>query len=322
VLFGLALQPGRVRARVDDVAWPIAVGIAFTFSATGHARTTDPSWISLASDTAHLSAMAVWLGGLVLLVGAVLPRREPDELADVLPVFSRAAFTAVCVLAVTGTYAAWRGVGSWRALFATEYGLLVVVKVVLFCGLLALGNMSRRVVQRRYQRSRPGRPVVAYAMTDAVEEVPDSDEADVERLRRSVLVEVVLAVAVLVATAVLVGQPRGTEALAAADRAPVTASTALGSGSSASVTVDPGQHGTVDVAITLSGGPRPTSVTATATQPDRQLGPIPLRLIADGAHGYSASGVTLPVSGNWVIALVITRSTFDAVTTQVTVHLS
>ncbi len=79
VLLGLAMQPGRVRARYEDTAWPLAIGVEFTFTATGHARTTHPPWLALALDTAHLSAMAAWLGGLVVLVAALLPRRVSRE---------------------------------------------------------------------------------------------------------------------------------------------------------------------------------------------------------------------------------------------------
>ena len=161
--------------------------------------------------------MATWVGGLVILVAALLPRRDPDELDAVLPVFSKVAFVAVVVLAVTGTYAAWRGVGSWRAFFHTEYGLLVLAKIVLFVGLIALANLSRQVVQRRM--------VVAFAITDEVAEA-EIAPLDVRTSGCGARFSSRSAVAALVlaATAVLVGQPRGAEALAAQDRAPITAS--------------------------------------------------------------------------------------------------
>ena len=133
MVLGLALQPGRTSSRVDDAFWPLAVGVAYTYSGTGHATTTSPSWLSISADTLHVCAMAVWVGGLVMVVFAMLPRREPAELREALPAFSRAAFVSVVVLAATGTYAAWRGIGSWRAFFHTEYGLLVLGKIVLFC---------------------------------------------------------------------------------------------------------------------------------------------------------------------------------------------
>ena len=62
---------------------------------------------------------------------------------------------SVTVLAATGTYAAWRGVGTVHALFTTTYGLLVVAKVVLFAGIVVLANLSRQNVGRR-RRAEPG----------------------------------------------------------------------------------------------------------------------------------------------------------------------
>jgi copper transport protein len=310
ILLGRALQ--LTRSRYEEIAPPLALALAFSFSATGHAETTNPNWLSLLADTLHLAAMATWVGGLVILVAAVLPRRDPEELDVVLPVFSKVAFTAVVVMAATGTYAAWRGVGSLRALVHTEYGVLVLAKILLFIGLLAVGNLSRRVVQRKL--------VVAYAMTDDVIDEPD---LRAERLRRSVLVEIVLAVVVLAATAMLVGQPRGAEALATQDREPVTAGADLGGGRTATVTLDPGQHGPLNIQVTIVGSSSaPKSVTGTASLPSRQLGPIPLNLVRESGGLYTSGGIDLPVAGDWVIDLVVTSSKFDAVTADVHLHLT
>ena len=327
VLLGSVLQPVRRRAWFEDAAWPLLIGVAITFSATGHAETTNPRWLSLTADVLHLCAMAAWVGGLVLVVGALLPRREPDELRAALPVFSRVAFAAVVTLAVTGSYAAWRGIGSLRAILGTDYGRLVSLKVLLFLGLIALGNLSRRAVQRRLVRM-----PVAYANTDAAE--AEAEPADVdpsedvalnpvehERMRRGVLVEVVLAALVLAATAVLVDQPRGREALAAQDRAAVSGSAPLGNGRSVSVTVEPGVHGPVTAAVALSPGTKATGVTATALQPAKKIGPIPVPLTANGTDLYGSSSVNLPAAGTWVFSLVVSTSSFDAITVDVKVHL-
>jgi copper transport protein len=304
VLLGSVLQPRR-RARFEDATWPLLIGIALTFSVVGHADTTNPNWLSITADVVHLCAMAVWVGGLAMLVCAVLPRREPAELRAVLPTFSRAAFVAVIAIAVTGAYAAWRGIGAWRAILGTDYGLLVCAKVLLFCGLVALGQLSRRAIQRR------------AGLTDG----GDVDAVTHERMRRSVLVEIALAVLVLVATAVLVDQPRGTEALAASDREPVSASAQLGGGRSVTVTADPGVHGPVSLSVELTPGAKPRQITATALQPAKQLGPIPIPLSPNGTNLYGASNVNLPVKGTWVITLVVTTSAFDAVTTDVKISL-
>ncbi|MDT4894334.1 MAG: copper transport protein [Pseudonocardiales bacterium] len=319
VLLGWALS--RERSRIEHVAWPLAAGVALTFSGAGHAATTSPAALSIAADAVHVTSMAAWIGGLTMLLFAVLPRREPGELAAVLPVVSRVSLTAVVLMAVTGTYAAWRGVGTWDAVFSTAYGEIVAFKVLLFVVIIAVATVSRRVVQQRWAPMR-----VAYAMSDtelsAESEAPDVPLAvSAVRIRRAVLAEVLVAFVVLGATSLLVAQPRGKEALAVAHQRPVSASSALGKGQSVTVTIDPGTHGTVTANVEVDGGAKPTSVTGTAALPSKQLGPIPLGLRPTGPDQYGASGVQLPSAGDWVIQLIVSTSEFDATTTDVHLHL-
>jgi copper transport protein len=313
VLFARSLQADARPARWELAAGAVGVAIAWTFSAGGHGATTSPSWISIPDDMLHVLAMATWLGGLLMLVLAVLPRREPSELRAVLPRFSSVAFVAVCVLAASGTYSAFRGIGTVDAIFTTTYGLLVVCKVALLIGILLVAQLSRRLVRRR---------VVAYAMTSAVAEADELDEDDVatERLRRSVFVEALVALVVLGFSAVLVSEPRGKEALQASYRSPVSAIAPLTADTTIRVTASPGLHGPVTVTAELSDGSSPKSIAATATQHSKQLGPLPIKLRREGAGLYDGS-VTLPVAGAWEIDLVITTSEFDATTTDVVLHL-
>jgi copper transport protein len=324
LLLGWALQGERRRSLVEHSAWPLAAGLALSFSLVGHPETTNPRALSVAADSLHLLSMATWVGGLVVLVAAVLPRREPAELRAVLPVFSRVALAAVATLAVTGTYAAWRGVGTVHAIFTTTYGLLVVVKVALFVGVLLVANLSRKVIQRRFAKV-----PVAYAMSDAALADQTADEAaddgphpvEMERLRRSVLVEIALAIGVLAATSVLVAQPRGKEAIAARELRPASAVGGLGDGRDVTVTITPGRHGTVTTDVVISSGTQPQKVTVAATLPAKQLGPIPIPLKANGTRAYAGSGVNLPVAGNWLFTVIVTDSKFDATAEQVKIHL-
>ena len=311
-----ALQDSRERPR-REAALLLGVGVALTFAAAGHPDTTPPSWVSVPLDMAHLLAMAAWVGGLVMLTVAVLPRREPAELVAALPVYSTVAFTSVVVLAGTGAWAAWHGIGTTSAVFTTTYGLLVLGKVVLFLGLLALGNLSRVVVQRHYVRR-----TIAFAMTDAaVVDAPaypnQVDPVAAERLRRTVFVESLVALVVLALSAVLVAEPRGKEALAARYRQPVLATAPLTSSTDVTVTVEPGVHGPVDVSVTM---PSPAArVTATATQQTAHIGPLPIRLHGSGTQ-FSGT-VNLPAAGSWHIQLTIFRSTLIAITTDTDITL-
>jgi copper transport protein len=298
VLLGAVPAAARVRAARPLTA-ALLGGVALTFAMAGHPATTPPAALSVVADVAHIGAMAVWVGGLVMALLALLPGGTDAEIARAVPLLSRVAFGAVAALAVTGTYAAWRNIGAWRAVVGTEYGLLVLTKVVLFAALLALGNTARRIVGRRLLGAPPAR----------------------ERVRRGLVVEVGLAGLVLAVTAVLVAQPRGPEALAAQDRRPVSAAAPLGDGRTVTVTVDPGVHGPVSAQIVLTGAPRPHGISATATQPHRGIGPLPVPLRAEGAEVWDATNLDLPVSGTWVFEIVVTDSPFSAVSVDVRVGL-
>ncbi|HEY2985614.1 MAG TPA: copper resistance protein CopC [Jatrophihabitantaceae bacterium] len=304
------LRRSRIAERVTGT---LAVGVAVTYGVSGHAQAQDPHWLAITSDSAHLAAMAVWVGGLAYLLFAVLPRREPAELRRVLPVVSRVAFCAIAVLAVTGTYQAWLGIGAVDAITTTRYGQYVLIKVALFAGLLALGNLSRVAVQRHYVRP------VAYAMTDDLPVI--DDEPDLGPVRRSVLAEAVIAVVVLGVTAVLVAEPPGRAALAATRAEARSSTVALGGGRSATVTLDPGRHGPVSVTVGLSPGARAQKLTATAALPAKQLGPITVPLTTTDGATYSASGVVLPSAGRWTITLTVTTSEFDAVVADAKIRL-
>jgi copper transport protein len=304
------------RSRLAEVSAALGIGLVLTYAVSGHAESEDPRWLAMTSYAAHLTAMAVWLGGLLYLLVAVLPRREPGELRRVLPVFSRTAMVCVTVLAVSGTYQAWLGIGSIDAITSTRYGQLVLVKAVLFLVILGLANLSRVAVQRRYVRP------VAYAMTDVVTR-HDSDVAEppmLARMRRSVLAETVVALGVLAVTSVLVAEPPGRAATAADHAKARSATMALGGGRTATVTLDPGKHGPVTVTVQLSPGAKPQQLTATAALPAKQLGPIAIPLKAAGSE-YSASGIVLPSAGKWTITLNVRTSEFDSTVADTKIRL-
>ena len=330
------------------------LAVVFTVSDSGHAAVAQPGWLALSSDMAHLTAMSAWVGGLVLLVVAVLPRRHPAELRTVLPTFSRVAFICVLVIAVTGTYQAWRESGTVAAITTTTYGRLVLLKAALFIGLLLLGNLSRLAIQRRYirqtlpaavgapagrgadppdrdrQESAEGSGVRTVDPVDPVD--PDDrpvrptaaaeDSVDTRRMRRSVLAELVLAAVVLSVSGVLVAQPPGRTAVAAPPALSVTASTALDATRSVWLTVNPARSGTVGVDLALHGGAVPLQVTATAALASQQLGPLPVPLHQTGALTYHADGVLLPEPGQWTFTIIVRASEFDAVTTSVQIAIS
>ncbi|WP_406837926.1 copper resistance protein CopC [Streptomyces sp. AHU1] len=132
-----------------------SLALAVTWAASEHASAGIQVPVAMASSVLHLLAMAVWFGGLVALLTALHRPAEPVPPA-VVTRFSRLALTSVAVLAVTGVYQSWRGLGSWDALTSTAYGRLLAVKLVLVALLLAGAAFSRRWTARSVPAAVPG----------------------------------------------------------------------------------------------------------------------------------------------------------------------
>ena len=99
--------------------------------------------------------MACWLGGLVLLLLVVLARTDPDELRQGINRYSALALGAIVALVITGSFQAWRQVGSFSALRDTDYGKLLIAKLVAFAALIVAAAFSREVVNRRFRLPPP-----------------------------------------------------------------------------------------------------------------------------------------------------------------------
>jgi copper transport protein len=96
-------------------------------------------------DIVHLLSMAVWLGGLVTLLTALwAPSTAGTIERAAVRRFSTLALTAVTTLIATGTYQAWRQMGTWRAFTDTSYGRLLLIKIGLVCLLVGVAWFSRR----------------------------------------------------------------------------------------------------------------------------------------------------------------------------------
>lgn len=314
-----------------------------TWSWSGHAHVGDQAVLAVVADIAHLSAMSVWVGGLVLLTACVLPQSRVvlGDAAAVLPRFSLAAMTAVGVLVATGTYQAWREVRSVSALAGTEYGKLLIFKLAAFGVLMALAAMSRSVVQRRYVV-----PVARAAAAQASARQRDAErvskkhlraQQEAERealgaLRQSVRLEAGIVLGVLALTSALVATPPGqvagafeaapSNAQQQGQAIPFSTTLKLPGADAGSVQVDfqPARVGANRLVISVydKNGVLhdPKDVTVELTLPSRNLGPLPVSLEHLATGQYTGRSVTIPSSGKWHIKVTVRVSEFDAVNAE------
>jgi copper transport protein len=379
-LGSLGPAPGRRTRPVAGALWAaVTIGLASTWAVADHAGTGIQVPVSLPSDVIHLTAIAVWTGGLVTLVTIVLRRpgspgatRRAErrryqaataEAAQAVSRFSPIALGCVGAIVATGTYQAWRGVGSWGALAGTTYGRLLLVKIVAMCTLVVLGNLARRRVQRLRA---PVAAIVAAQAGPAGETIPadlvavkagargsgnhgprpsrtstrnggppddqtqlhaDQAALTLTRLRWSVSVEVAIVTIVLAVTAVLVNTPTARETYTP----PATVAAAFNTGGpqgtgNVSVEVTPDRLGPNQLRVSVTsneGRPyRPQEITAVMALPERELGPLPVKLTQERPGTYLSAPVIVTITGRWQIRITIRSDAFDetTVTIPVPVH--
>jgi copper transport protein len=313
----------KSRARDEDLAAICGLGVLATYGGVGHAAAGSAPTLALLSDTTHLAAASVWLGGLVLLAACLLPQRRTGELADALPRFSKLALGCVAVLTVTGTYQAWREIWPIPALWSTSYGQVLIAKVSGFLLIVAVAYFSRQAVLRRYVT-----PVVhALSVKEedgsiatigtAEAEAIDADNRMARRLRASVGIELLLGVVVLALAAVLVSQaPARTTYVK-----PVDKTVQLASGGTATVRITPVKVGSNTVSIDVFDTQRKAvdakAVTATLSLPSEQYGPLNVAIARTGTGQYSTTAAALPKPGNWQLVVRVQMSEFDRDVAQV-----
>lgn len=172
--------------------WPallIGVGFASGLSLSGHQGVEPNStFLTGLADWLHLVAATLWVGGLVALAFCVWPVAPQLRRAAFLG-FSRIAVLLVAVLVVAGTYLSIARLPAVADLWETAYGQTLLVKLAIACLALAWGAAHHFLVRPRLERG----------------ETPSL-------VRRSLLGESTVAIAVLLVAAALVNaQPPAVE---------------------------------------------------------------------------------------------------------------
>lgn len=139
----LSFEHGRTFRAVVLLA---TLAIALSLSLTGHAADWGDVTLAVGVDWAHAVAASAWVGGLIALA-LVAGRRgttwSRESLATVASRFSRLAGLSLLAVVVTGGYNAWAQLGAFSRLWTTNYGRVLLVKLLLVAVLMWLGAINR-----------------------------------------------------------------------------------------------------------------------------------------------------------------------------------
>jgi len=182
--------------RPRTVGWIVAgvgsIGLALSLALSGHAVVVAQfAAVTVVAHVVHTVAASGWLGTLLAVVLVGLPlafRLNRDDrwtvVADIVHTFSPAALVFASVAALAGVVLAWTHLPTLSALWTSEYGRILLLKLGLITGTGLTGAYN-------WLRVRPTL----------------GDPTSARRLRRSATVELAIAALVVAVTAVLVATP-------------------------------------------------------------------------------------------------------------------
>lgn len=322
VIVAALLLPRALRgggARVGTAL--LAAGVLATTALNSHSAAAGAT-VAVVADWVHLLGVFVWVGGLVGLVAVLplwlraLPRAQRQAvLAEVVPRFSRLAVAAVSALVASGLVLAWTHVGTPAAMRETLYGRTLGVKLLLVVPLVLLGGVNLALI----------RPKLAAAVRGPTRRA-DAVSGLARLFHRIVTVEVLLAVLVLGASAVLtsLAPARDTYARLAALR-PFQVSATAGD-LSLTLSLAPGRPGLNTFSLTVRDrAGRPVTaqrVDLRFTYLDRPVGTVVERARPAGPGAYVVSTAAAAVVGRWQVELLVRRAGMEDARTAVRFRLT
>ena len=128
-------------------------------AATSHSASRLNDRLLFASaDALHQLGAAIWIGGIPYFVIALGHTHDGIAWRRIGKRFSLMSMASVGALTVAGLVLAYVFIGSFKGLYGTSYGVMVMGKVVLLGMLLFLGFMNFRLVERL--RRDPSTPIL------------------------------------------------------------------------------------------------------------------------------------------------------------------
>lgn len=304
LLLALALVLGvaawwwpRRRRWATALVLVVIAALPVPFSLLSHAAAqTSGRTTAIAFDVLHLLSASLWIGGLFVLVGALLPtlRDLTSEgrrvvLSRAIPRFSVLALTSWGVLLVTGLYAGWLQVGNLTALRETAYGTSLTIKLLLLIPLLILAAFNLLVVSRRIRRGENGQAGSLWS----------------RRFAFAVGAEAVLVVVLLLVVGRLISQPPAREELA--QNAGVARIELDLQGRPARLAVAPAATGPNHYRLEVDGDTLPpqTEALLRLTLPTNREIQKEVLLERVPGNAFEGHGAELSIQGSWDIQAIV-----------------
>lgn len=146
----VVLRPERA---IDPTTNMLALGIPGLAVVTLGLTNTGGSlaFLGVIASIAHVLAMAVWFGGVVLLARVVLAGPGEEDLVHAVHGFGRISNPAIVITVVSGLIQLYRLDGG--ELFSTGHGRVLMLKTVAAAGMIFVGLTARQIARVRLARA-------------------------------------------------------------------------------------------------------------------------------------------------------------------------
>lgn len=271
--------------------------VSASMTATGHVGGADPGWLATSALGIHILTVSFWIGALwpLLRIIAASPQDAPRALER----FSDYAVSNVALLFLSGLTVAYLQVEEFSALVTTDYGRMLLVKLALVAGVVALAAYNRRRLLPRLR---------------------DDSAPALRTFRQTIRAELALALLIFGVTAGLgfATPPRaggGMEEMHHADDAASLTAEAMSGTYKASLNVAPGRIGLniLEVMVHDSKGRLVASreVTAAITKDDQGIEAFPRTAEMIEGPRYQFAAVPMPYSGKWQVRVDVLINDFE-----------
>jgi len=157
LLGGTLCLAGSMARAARAVMLLMALAIAFTTTATGHAGDWGDVSPTAVIDYLHVAASSLWVGGLLSLVILGRPSVAGWRSAQFRTIgqrFSRLAGWSLLAVVLSGSYNAWVQVATPSGMWTTTYGRVLSIKLAIVVVLISLGAISRYTIVARLTHHR------------------------------------------------------------------------------------------------------------------------------------------------------------------------
>jgi copper resistance protein D len=155
----LLLRYWRDEISIASIAAAVIVASSVALSHAA-SRMEDRPLLLVLTAAHHLGA-AAWIGAMASLLVAIRHSEDARKIHTMAQRFSTMAIVSVASLAIAGIGMAWFYVGSWKGMYGTSYGLMILGKAYLLLLALVLGASNFWLIRRtRPDASADGKPVL------------------------------------------------------------------------------------------------------------------------------------------------------------------